>query len=358
MKILFLHNKAISYRIPLFTRLRETFGDAIEFWFYNEEERPFPGRYFAFWGKRIPFSFSCITALLFEKNYELVVLAGAHVYELFFFLAILKMRRKKIVFWTETWQWKPMSIMNCFFLKLISFAARYADVVIYPGGKVHDFYASLNIPETKQIFAPNASATQVHTVSRLQTLLRPSPKKTVVYLGRIIERKGLNDLIAAFQCLEQGVYRLLIGGSGDATYTARCKKAAAHSAHIHFLGNITTVEVGALLNAADVFVYPSLNVRGVAEPWGLAINEAVGLMKPVVATTAVAAAYDLIEIGKNGYIVAQGDPDALATAIRQATSLPRATVEATSRALSERYSYTNMAQGFIEAIQKAYEQAT
>ncbi len=48
---------------------------------------------------------------------------------------------------------------------------------------------------------------------------------------------------------------------------------------------------------------PSIFHRLEVESWGLVLNEAMSVRKPIVSTDMVGAAYDLIKDGVNGYIV-------------------------------------------------------
>jgi glycosyltransferase involved in cell wall biosynthesis len=71
-----------------------------------------------------------------------------------------------------------------------------------------------------------------------------------------------------------------------------------------------------ILAAADLFVLPSL-----AEPFGLAIVEAMALSKPVIATNA-GGPREIVEHQVTGLIVAPNDPEDLANALRKMLSDP------------------------------------
>jgi glycosyltransferase involved in cell wall biosynthesis len=51
--------------------------------------------------------------------------------------------------------------------------------------------------------------------------------------------------------------------------------------------------------------------KGPNETWGLCLNEAMAAGKPVIATDACGAAYDLIEENKTGYMIGRNDQSAL-----------------------------------------------
>lgn len=67
----------------------------------------------------------------------------------------------------------------------------------------------------------------------------------------------------------------------------------------------------------EVFVLPSVD-----EPWGLVVNEAMNLAKPVVVSDRVGSGYDLVRNGENGFMVPARDADALAGALSAILSDP------------------------------------
>jgi glycosyltransferase involved in cell wall biosynthesis len=62
----------------------------------------------------------------------------------------------------------------------------------------------------------------------------------------------------------------------------------------------------------DIFVLPS-----VREPWGLAVNEAMCVGKPVIATDQVGSVPDLVS-SKNGWVYPAGDKRRLAAILDEA----------------------------------------
>ena len=106
---------------------------------------------------------------------------------------------------------------------------------------------------------------------------------------------------------------------------------------------------------ADVFVHPCLwrpHERVKGEAWGFAVNEAMAAGLPVITTTAVAAAYDLIEDGVSGYVVAPGDHGAIAQrliTLFEDRAL-RERMAAMARTTVQRYSPERQASIFCDAI--------
>jgi glycosyltransferase involved in cell wall biosynthesis len=82
----------------------------------------------------------------------------------------------------------------------------------------------------------------------------------------------------------------------------------------------------------------------------------MSVSKPVVATRAVGSAYDLIQNGKNGYIVPDKDPDALSNAIRLVLADARKRQDMgqeSFKIIQESFKYENMLMGFEQAIKFA-----
>jgi glycosyltransferase involved in cell wall biosynthesis len=86
--------------------------------------------------------------------------------------------------------------------------------------------------------------------------------------------------------------------------------------HIRITGFVPQSEVVKYINAADVCVVGSHR-----EGWSVAMCEILACGKPVVSTD-VSGARDMICEGKNGFVVADRDPENFARAVVQALSLP------------------------------------
>ena len=104
---------------------------------------------------------------------------------------------------------------------------------------------------------------------------------------------------------------------------------------------------------ADVLVVPSIATRTFREPWGLVANEAMNRGLPVIASDAVgAAAGGLVKDGRNGLVVAAGDPVALAAAMRRIAreGTLRARMSARAREDVAAYTHEAWAEGFSKAL--------
>ena len=102
-----------------------------------------------------------------------------------------------------------------------------------------------------------------------------------------------------------------------------------------------------LLGACDIFVLPSED-----EPWGLIVNEAMCAGLPVVVSSEVGCAADLIEDGGNGQIFQAGDVGGLTDALRPIVADPnlRKAMSVRGRELIQQWSYRECLEGLREAV--------
>ena len=128
----------------------------------------------------------------------------------------------------------------------------------------------------------------------------------VLFVGRLEEEKGIRVLAEAWQEAGLANAALALAGSGP---------EGGPGAQ---LGQVPRADLPALYAAADVLVLPSIRTATFTEPWGLVVNEAMHQGTPVIATDAVGAvAGGLVRDGRNGLVVPERDPAALAAALAQ-----------------------------------------
>lgn len=130
-----------------------------------------------------------------------------------------------------------------------------------------------------------------------------------VFAAKLISHKGCADLIRAFGTRARTNAHLVIVGDGPEK--DECVKLAHDVApgRIHFLGFFNQLRMPTAYALGNVFVLPSL-----FEPWGLAVNEAMSLGLPIIASDQVGAVPDLVS-PDNGWVFPAGNVAALARAL-------------------------------------------
>lgn len=138
----------------------------------------------------------------------------------------------------------------------------------------------------------------------------------IVFTGRLLRGKGLDDLLAAFArvAAEVPAAHLLIVGSGAGqalSVEEDLRRAAAGpglATRVTFTGRLD--DVSEALRAGDVFAFPS-----VYEALGLSLIEAAASGLPAVGAR-TGGIVDVIEDGASGWLVSPGDVGALAARLR------------------------------------------
>ncbi len=180
------------------------------------------------------------------------------------------------------------------------------------------------------------------------------PGRTLVGLfGRIAPWKGQHVLIAALPELPE-VHAVMVGDAlfGELDYRDGLLRQAERlgvADRIHWLGYRS--DVPQLMRMVDVVVHAST----AAEPFGRVIVEAVLAGRPVVASDDGAARELLGEDA--GWLVAPGDPAALAHALRRVLDAPPDQIAATVRAERARASRLFTLPLMMQRIERAVAEA-
>ena len=133
-------------------------------------------------------------------------------------------------------------------------------------------------------------------------------KRMIVSVGQFIHRKGFDVLMRTAAHLPKDIGVYIIGGKPTDNYLQLKKKLNLQQ--VHFVDFLTTEQLSKYYQAADVCAFPTRE-----DIWGLVVNEAMANGLPVITTERCVAGLELIQNGKNGYIVPVDDVDALAEAI-------------------------------------------
>ena len=123
----------------------------------------------------------------------------------------------------------------------------------------------------------------------------------VTYIGRLIEAKGIQDLISAFKNLENKNLILNIVGIGF--FESELKKLAKNDRRIKFLGEKNQAEIKQILSETDVLVNPSY---GEGLPTSVLEAGAMGLS---IIATDVGGTREIIDNDKNGFLIQPKKPD-------------------------------------------------
>lgn len=153
---------------------------------------------------------------------------------------------------------------------------------------------------------------QRHTV-RTQLGI-PESARVFLMVGSGFARKGVPQLLQAMQNLPAETHLIIVGSDKHlARYQAQSTQNSVLKNRVHFVGG--QQDVTPYYGAADAFVLPTLY-----DPFPNAILEAFACGLPVITSTKSGGA-EMVQAGKNGFIVDALDSEALSNAMLQLVNL-------------------------------------
>ena len=171
--------------------------------------------------------------------------------------------------------------------------------------------------ESIQSICPGVSVEIVHNSVRIPNNITNlnNTENRILFLGVLIQRKGVEDLLRAFAQIKPEIWRLVLSGSGpEEESLKKLAKNLGIGDRTDFPGWIDGQRKRDLLESSQILALPSYN-----EGLPIAILEAMSLGLPVISTT-VGDIPACVRNGENGILVSPGDRDALARALSALTS--------------------------------------
>lgn len=142
----------------------------------------------------------------------------------------------------------------------------------------------------------------------------------LVFVGRLVEEKGADDMVRAVARLApdlSDVRAVVVGEGQDRSHIEALARQLDIGDRVDFVGWVEPSQVPAYLRAADVFVGPSKQAAdGWIEAQGLTFVEAMLARVPVVATRS-GGIPDVVRDGETGLLVPEASPDAIADAVKR-----------------------------------------
>jgi glycosyltransferase involved in cell wall biosynthesis len=165
---------------------------------------------------------------------------------------------------------------------------------------------------------------------------RQPPLTKLIFVGRLVEKKGLTHLLDAMQIASRtkpGVALEVVGrGPLQQELETKVEQLGIQDV-VRFLGPIPHEELPDRYRAADIAVFPFVEAEsGDQEGLGLVMVEAIGCGCPVIASD-LPAVRDVISASDVGMLVPPSDPIALARATIAAIENPAESLQRASKAI-------------------------
>lgn len=270
-----------------------------------------------------------------KNKYDIIHTHWPLPHAVFGYVASKTSRAKHILYFHGVelmWVRKELPILKPF----LRWAIKSADAVMcnstHTANRIKEIYnREINIIPSGQSAKPD--------IEPIKLTAKPSKEKNILYVGRLVERKGVKYLIQAFakisneieniettdytdserksvKSVKSVVTRLSIVGNGpEMDALKKLAEELKVNDKIDFLGKVSAQELDQCYQNADVFVLPAvIDAKGDTEGLGVVLIEALTYKLPVIATS-VGGIVDIIKDNETGVLVPEKDADALAHAL-------------------------------------------
>ncbi len=354
MSIAIVTNSAPPYRVPLFEQLADQLG--AHFYFHDKaltqvtaDDYPFPAQCLS--------TQSSIWRALSGSDHDAVIsgVSGRIVLP----LTYLSCRHTDTPFilWASMWA-HPRTPFHRISSTPLRRVYRKADSVITYGSHVSAYVAHQRNDETGIFEATqavdNSFFSRQVTIDEQEGLRKElglGEGPIVLFVGRLVEEKGLRYLLRAWQGIERkGDEVLVVAGEGQLSGLAEGVPG------VRLVGQLKPDRLPILYSLATALVLPSIMTSDFLEPWGLVVNEAMNQGVPVIASDSVGAvAAGLVRNGQNGIVVREQNSEELAGAIKKILADNVLRDNLGGQALSDVSNYTHeqMVDGFKQALDHA-----
>ncbi len=200
-------------------------------------------------------------------------------------------------------------------LPFLRWTARTADAVTAISTSTSK--AVQRLTERPVTIVPYGAALNDDGIPEVQPALSGQGPVRILFVGRLVERKGVEVLVRALAGLESlPEAELTVIGSGERSAVIE-RTALLHGVadRVHLRGTVTHEELVRSYASHDMFVLPAVvDSKGDTEGLGVVLLEAMRFGRPVIASN-VGGIPDIVEHARTGILVPPGDQAALGSAI-------------------------------------------
>ena len=240
--------------------------------------------------------------------------------------------------------WKKFLVKGCFaFLGNGTVGKLYAKKLGIPDEKIYNQYLTIDI---------NHFLNLLDEKDKIRSKIRQNLGITenglvLLYVGRLIELKGIQDLIEAYSEIKEKYNDIYLVIVGFGVYEEALKKMSKDVKGIFFVGHIDYPKIHEYYFSSDILVLPTYD-----DPWGLVVNEAMACGLPLITTAAAGANLDLVK--DNGYVFNPKDTKSLIDIIKKYIDNPNLLSEHSKNSLKiiKDFSFENSKKEIEQIITK------
>jgi len=376
-KVLLVHNIPAPYRIPLFNKI-DSFAEidvTVLFCSKDHDNRN--------WAEKTDFRFKSafipgikiethnptdvvyhinphIITYMSKIEYDVLIIGGYAEFTTQAAYFFAKYQNKPVILWSEATV-DTQSVLSKAISPITKHIIRNSDAIIVPGTTAKRFHQERGALTEKIFISSNVSPKKAKLTEEdpmdivsHNTIPREyiAGKTVVLFVGQIIERKGVDCLIDSYNRIEDQIDDTLLVMVGEGNqkerFQQKCEKLNFDS--YYFTGWISEKAKTAWYSTADVFVLPTLRDHA-----PLVIHEALRAGLPIITTDAAGSAVDMVT-PQNGSIIKSGDVDELYQNLHRFCSNKEYRQRAgkiSAQLASERFNLSRSAEGFRDALNYA-----
>jgi len=315
IRVLYYGSAPLTYRGPGFYKFISTLRkDSSKSSFTAIINEYFNAELFS-WTKRINYKISekhvyIIDALplifnLIKKSIDkdiLIVPGYPALLELIILILVSKLKRIPIIVRETHWYWPKTRISKLLWYPYYNLL-KFVNGIICPGKAAYQYWRKLGFRNIHIVhfyalesIMSRCNSTHMEELRRRYKI--PNKNNIVIlYLGRLIKKKGVDIVVKAFAKLIREAKNthaiLIVAGDGPEKETLlKLTKKFNMENKIMFIGPIPEDEKECLYKLADVFVYTPI-ITEIPEEWPIAPLEAMSVGIPTIISTAVGSIPDI-----------------------------------------------------------------
>lgn len=183
-------------------------------------------------------------------------------------------------------------------------------------------------------------------VNKICTIEHKPEQGRLLYVGSMIERKGLDLLVSALRYVDENFQLRIVGNGTDKEIEelrTRIKNANIED-NIIFCGYKEGQELLEEYQKAQIFVLPTRE-----DCFGLVLLEALCAEVPIISSKYADGAYDVIDEGKNGILVDPYDSKEFGDTINKVLK-KEISLDGKKDIIVDKFTFDEVSKGYINAI--------
>jgi len=335
-KITIVTNIVTPYRIPLFNRINKMKGIKLNVVALSENEE---NREWQVVRKDINFKYEILHGwhtflrskdlaihlnwglwkYLRKSNPDVIITSGYSSIAYWEAFLYCKFYKKKYILWNGTTLLSVRKINGiiCNIKRIIimgadryiAYGTKAADYLVYMGALKKYIHIGLNTVDMKWY---RGKTVEIRRGKSFKIERLKYPEILILYVGQLIPRKGIKQIIVALHELGDSDVGLMILGNGPQKEELKKLCQSLNLNNVYFSGFQQKEQIPFFYALADLFVLPSFK-----EPWGLVINEALASGLYVLSSDRAGASHNLIKEDWNGLLFDPYDVRKLAFSIKK-----------------------------------------